>query len=217
MPGDHIQEVRNENYWDSPKPYVDEYRINIFRDQQSMIAALEAGALDVAALAPIPDAVRLKSNPKFQIYDNHEVGQFFYATVNTNVPPTDNKLLRQAIGYAIDRKRFTDNDHEGLRRRAQGPAVDVDLASLRAGQEHPLHLRPGQGEVAGRSSPGVTNPEFDINWALAGFSAEYQALATVIQARPGQDRHQDQPQAPGPADLHRAGPGRKAARSTACG
>ena len=29
---------------------------------------------------------------------------------------------------------------------------------------------------------GVTNPEFDINWALAGFSAEYQALATVIQA-----------------------------------
>jgi peptide/nickel transport system substrate-binding protein len=29
---------------------------------------------------------------------------------------------------------------------------------------------------------GVSNPEFDINWSLAGFSAEYQALATVIQA-----------------------------------
>jgi peptide/nickel transport system substrate-binding protein len=179
-PGDHIQTVRNENYWDSPKPYVDEYRINIYRDQQSMIAALEAGALDVGALAPIPDAVRLKSNPKFQIYDNHEVGQFFYATANTNVPPTDNKLIRQAIGYAIDRKRFTDNIMQGF----VGEPKDLPWTSSSPAFEPDKNARYTYDLDKAKTlvqQSGVSNLEFDINWSLAGFSAEYQALATVIQ------------------------------------
>jgi hypothetical protein len=36
------------------------------------------------------------------VYDNHQVGQYFYATVNTNVAPTDNKLLRQASDMAAE-------------------------------------------------------------------------------------------------------------------
>jgi peptide/nickel transport system substrate-binding protein len=181
VPNDHIQEVRNENYWDPQLPYVNEYRISIYRDQQSMIAALEAGALDVAALAPIPDAERLKSNPKFQIYQNHEVGQFFYAALNTGVPPTDNKLLRQAIGYAIDRKRFTDTIMKGfvgepknLPWTSTSPAFEASKNST-----YTYDLEKAKSLV---QQSGVANPEFDINWSLAGFSAEYQALATVIQA-----------------------------------
>ncbi len=181
VPNDHIQQVRNENYWDSPKPYVDEYRINIYRDQQSMISALEAGALDVAALAPIPDAVRLKNNPKFQVYDNHEVGQYFYATVNTNVAPTDNKLLRQAIGYAIDRKRFADTIMQGfvgepkaLPWTSSSPAYEPAKNTF-----YTYDLDKAKSLV---QQSGVANPTFDISWSLAGFSSEYQALATVIQS-----------------------------------
>src|SRR3954466_3491422 len=106
VPGDHINMVKNEKYWETGKPYLDEYKIQIFRDQQSMVAALEAGALDVAALAPVPDAARLKADSKYQIIETHAIGQFFYAQVNTSQAPTDNKMLRQAIAYAIDRKRF---------------------------------------------------------------------------------------------------------------
>lgn len=181
IPNDHIQMVRNENYWDAPKPYVDEYRVNIFRDQQSMMASLESGTLDVAALAPIPDAVRLKSNPKFQVYDNHEVGQFFYAVVNATVPPTDNKLLRQAIGYAINRKRFTDTIMQGF----VGEPKDLPWTSTSPAYEPAKNTVYTYDLDKARSlvqQSGVQNPEFDINWALAGFSAEYQALATVIQA-----------------------------------
>jgi peptide/nickel transport system substrate-binding protein len=181
VPNDHIQQVRNENYWDSPKPYVDEYRINIYRDQQSMISALEAGALDVAALAPIPDAVRLKTNPKVQIYSNHEVGQYFYATVNTNVAPTDNKLIRQAISYAIDRKRFTDTIMQGF----VGDPKDLPWTSTSPAYEESKNTRYAYDLDKAKSlvaQSGVSNPTMDINWALAGFSAEYQALATVIQS-----------------------------------
>jgi peptide/nickel transport system substrate-binding protein len=181
VPNDHIQMTRNENYWDSPRPYVDEYRVSIYRDQQTMVSALEAGTLDVAALAPIPDAVRLKSSPKFQVYDNHEVGQFFYATVNTNVSPTDNKLIRQAIGYAIDRKRFTDTIMQGfvgepkdLPWTSTSPAFEASKTNV-----YTYDLDKAKSLVA---QAGVSNPQMDISWALAGFSAEYQALATVIQA-----------------------------------
>jgi peptide/nickel transport system substrate-binding protein len=181
VPNDHIQQVRNDSYWDSPMPYVNEYRVTIFRDQQSMMSALEAGALDVAALAPIPDAVRLRTDPRFQIYSANQVGQYFYAVTNTTVPPTDNKVLRQAIGYAIDRKRFTDTIMQGF----VGEPKNLPWTSTSPAYEpaknstYMFDLDKARSLV---QQSGVSNPEFDINWALAGFSAEYQALATVIQS-----------------------------------
>ena len=106
--------VKNPNYWESGRPYVDEYKVTIFRDQQSMVAALEAGTLDVAALAPVPDAARLKDNPQVQIIETHDIGQFFYASLNVLHKPMDNKLLRQVIARSIDRKRFTDQIMKGF-------------------------------------------------------------------------------------------------------
>lgn len=178
--GDHIYQTRNTNYWDSGHPYLDEYHVQIFRDQQAMINALEAGTLDVAALAPIPDAVRLRSDSKYQVYENHTVGQFFYATVNTNVPPTDNKLIRQALAHAIDRKRFTDTIMKGF----VGDPVNLPWAPSSPAYEptknntYTFDLDKAKSLV---DQSGVQNPEFDIAWATAGFSAEYAALAQVIQ------------------------------------
>ena len=97
VPGDHITLVKNPNYWDSGRPYLDGVEITIFRDAQSMVAALESGSLDVADLIPIPDAARLKGDAKYKMYETHDLGQYFYGIVNTGQPPTDNKLLRQAI------------------------------------------------------------------------------------------------------------------------
>ena len=55
-----------------------------------------------------------KSDPRYMVTNQHDVGQYFYATANATVPPTDNKLLRQAISYAIDRKRFADTILKGF-------------------------------------------------------------------------------------------------------
>jgi len=181
VPGDHIQMVRHENYWESGRPYLDEYRVNIFRDQQSMIAALEAGSLDVAALAPIPDAERLKQDTKYQIFETHDVGQFFYCCVNAGVAPTDNKMLRQAIGYALDRKRFAEvimkgfvGEGKALPWSPTSPAFDKAKNSF-----YTYDLDKAKSLV---EKSGLSNIEFDIAWALAGFSAEYAAVAQVIQS-----------------------------------
>ena len=85
-------------------------------------------ALDVADLIPIPDADRLKNDARFKLYQTHDLGQFFYYAVNAGKAPTDNKLLRQAISYAIDRKRFVDTVMKGFTGDPT-PAITVRIPS----------------------------------------------------------------------------------------
>jgi peptide/nickel transport system substrate-binding protein len=180
VPGDHITLTRNENYWESGHPYLDGIQISIYRDAQAMVAAMESGSLDVADLIPIPDADRLKNDPRFKMYQTHDIGQFFYAIVNSGLEPTNNKMLRQAINYAIDRKRFTDTVMKGFtgEQRAlpwakSSPAFDAEKNTAYA-----FDLDKARSLV---TQSGLSNIEFNIAWALAGYAAEYEALATIIQ------------------------------------
>jgi peptide/nickel transport system substrate-binding protein len=180
VPGDHFTLTKNPNYWESGHPYLDGVQISIYRDAQAMVAAMESGSLDVADLIPIPDADRLKNDPRFKLYQTHDIGQFFYAIVNSGMAPTDNKLLRQAINYAIDRKRFTDTVFKGFTGEPRAlpwakpsPAFDAEKNKAYA-----FDLDKAKSLV---SQSGLSNIEFNIAWSLAGYAAEYEALATIIQ------------------------------------
>ena len=108
--GDHITLKKNPNYWQSGKPYLDGIRVRIFTDPQSMAAELEGGGLDVAILPLLRDAVRLGKDPNYQIVYNQNSGSvnLILAQTKDGAAPTGNKLFRQALNYAIDRKRLTE-------------------------------------------------------------------------------------------------------------
>jgi peptide/nickel transport system substrate-binding protein len=180
VPGDHYTIVKNPGYWESGHPYLDGVNISIYKDAQAMVAALEAGALDVADLVPIPDADRLRNDSKFKLYQTHDLGQYFYATVNCGKPPTDNKLVRQAISYAIDRQRFTDTVMKGFtgEPRALPWAKSSPAFDAEKNKSYAFDLDKAKNLLA---LSGVSNVEFDISWALAGYAAEYEQLATIIQ------------------------------------
>ncbi len=181
IPGDHITFAKNANYWEKGIPYIDNFRVNIYRDQQAMVGALEAGNIQVADLIAIPDATRLKADPKYTIYENHGIGQFFYVNANASLPPTDNKMLRQAINYAIDRKRFADTVLKGF----AGNPINLPWApsspAFDAAKNSTYTYDLGKAKSLVQQS-GLTNIEFDIAWATAGYSAEYQSLAQILQA-----------------------------------
>jgi peptide/nickel transport system substrate-binding protein len=180
VPGDHFTLVKNPNYWEGGHPYLDGVNITIFRDAQAMVAALESGTLDVADLVPIPDADRLRNDSKFKLYQTHDLGQYFYGTVNAGKPPTDNKLVRQAISYAIDRKRFTDTVMKGFtgEPRALPWAKSSPAFDAEKNKAYAFDLDKAKSLLA---ESGLSNIEFDISWALAGYAAEYEQLATIIQ------------------------------------
>jgi peptide/nickel transport system substrate-binding protein len=108
--GDHFTLKKNPNYWQSGKPYLDGVEIKIFNDPQSMMAQLEGGALDLVLAPPIRDAARLAKDPRFGVTFHEYSGgaNLVFVQAKDGAGPTTNKLFRQALNAAIDRKRWTD-------------------------------------------------------------------------------------------------------------
>src|SRR5581483_9452044 len=91
VPGDHMNLVKNPNYWQSGKPYLDGINVKFFADLQSLVTALEAGALDFAMNPPGRDVVRLASDPRFVHIRNKNSGLWYDTYANTTVAPLNNK------------------------------------------------------------------------------------------------------------------------------
>jgi peptide/nickel transport system substrate-binding protein len=111
--GDHFSLAKNPNYWMSGRPHLDGITVNI-RNQQSMAVQLESGGLDSAKNLAIDDFVRLKDDPNFQAHIHPNGGSFFSLGMNAGTPPLDDKRVRQAMNYAIDRNRFAQTAFRGL-------------------------------------------------------------------------------------------------------
>jgi peptide/nickel transport system substrate-binding protein len=127
--GDHWSFARNPNYWQSGRPYLDGVT-TFFRDQQQMALQLESGALDAVKIPLIDDYARLKDDPKYRGFTHPNAGTDFEIGLNTKHPPLDDKRVRQAMNYALDRTRFADTILKGaamplnLPWSASSPAYD---------------------------------------------------------------------------------------------
>jgi peptide/nickel transport system substrate-binding protein len=107
--GDHLNYGKNKNYWQSGRPYLDGINVSVHSDQQTMVTQLESGALDLAMTPTLVDFNRLKSNPKFQAVQMDNPPNFYMIQPNSVFPPLDDKRVRQAFAYTIDRKRMLDS------------------------------------------------------------------------------------------------------------
>ncbi len=128
--GDHFTLARNDSYWQSGRPLLDGVEARFFRDTQAMTVQLEAGAIDAMTLPLRQDFIRLRSNPGYQALTHPNGGTWYLVGINTGVPPFDNKLVRQAMNYAIDRNRFVESVLLGI-----GSPQDLPWADSSPGAE----------------------------------------------------------------------------------
>jgi peptide/nickel transport system substrate-binding protein len=112
--GDHLTLRKNPHYWDSAKPYLDELQFRIFTYAQAMVTEFESGTLDLALQPTLNDWVRTQKDARAQALINQNSGNYMGAAFNTTQPPTDNKLVRQAIQFALDRQRISDTVFQGV-------------------------------------------------------------------------------------------------------
>jgi peptide/nickel transport system substrate-binding protein len=103
--GDHLSFERNANYWQNGKPYLDGLQANV-RDIQAATLQLEAGALDLIRNPLVDDTARLEKDPKYTKILHPNPGTFFEYGLDCSKPPLDNKLVRQALNYALNRQRL---------------------------------------------------------------------------------------------------------------
>jgi peptide/nickel transport system substrate-binding protein len=117
-PGDHLTVVRNPDYWQAGKPYIDEIDLQIVADAQSGVVRLESGAVDWLRGVPEHDAARLQSAQGYDVLLSANGSSFWYLGLDVSVPALADKRVRQAFAYALDRSRIVDSVLFGFGRPA---------------------------------------------------------------------------------------------------
>ncbi len=174
--GDHFHYTRNKNYWRSGRPYLDDVLIHVVNDAQSLVVQLESGALDTVSGASVQDQARLATDPKYQLFRTAGYG-YFALTANVTKPPTDNPKVREALNYALDRKRFTDTILKGAGEPLELPWPHYSPAYEGAkNSTHPFDLDKAKSILA---QSGASNVEMDFTYGST--SPEFAQLGQVYQ------------------------------------
>ncbi len=92
---------------------IENVEIRQFADENAMAIALESGELDCAAAISTTSYANLSTNPDLVI-NQIQTTKYGLLSMNTTVAPFDNKLVRQAINYAINRKFILDSCRSGI-------------------------------------------------------------------------------------------------------
>ena len=178
--GDHLSLAKNPNYWKKGLPYLDGIRFQIFKDPQSMLVAFEAGQLDAVDTPPIRDTARYQKDPNWQVVFNNIAGDSYVITFNTTQPPTNNKLLRQAMSFALDRQRIADSVLQNVGAAKNIPYYPSSPAyDQAADQFYTFDLDKAKALLA---SAGMSNVEMDFNINSTSDATEWSSISQIYQA-----------------------------------
>jgi ABC-type transport system substrate-binding protein len=103
--GDHLTLQRNPNYWDSPRPYLDQITFKVTPDPAAQVLQLKAGAADILFQVPFKDLQGLSQEPGITV-GKHGSGSLTEIIWNNRVAPFNNLQVRQALSFAIDRNQI---------------------------------------------------------------------------------------------------------------
>jgi peptide/nickel transport system substrate-binding protein len=95
---------RNPDYWVKGRPYLDELRLPIMRDQATRVAALQVGKLDFVEEIDASEREQLigrKANVRFV---DCEAGSSYAVFFRNDLPPFKDVRLRRALSMAFDRE-----------------------------------------------------------------------------------------------------------------
>ena len=112
VPDSHLTLNRNDSYWESGKPYLDAITFQNVPQKSSQLAAIRTGSAEVIDDVFGPDLPVLQGNPNVKIVP-YDTKRWWSVLLDVNVPPFDNKSLRQAIAYAMDRQKIVDVHFQG--------------------------------------------------------------------------------------------------------
>jgi peptide/nickel transport system substrate-binding protein len=108
VPGDQVTAERWEGYWREGLPYLDEVVIRALPDPQSRLINLRAGSIDALYGVPLVEKSALEQDGTMEVGQVPEGFSFYAFLMNVNAPPFDNKLVRQAMQFAVDREQILD-------------------------------------------------------------------------------------------------------------
>ena len=99
VPGDRFVVVKNPNYWQKDRPYLDQINFKPLPDLQTRFASLKTGQMDMIWMDRGNLLKKAAGDKNFRIYRSEENGAEIII-LNTSKPPLDNVDFRRALAHA---------------------------------------------------------------------------------------------------------------------
>ena len=99
-PQEGIVLKKNSEYWQQGVPYLDEVRFKIVNSTDSALLELQGGSIDIYPYMTDSQAEEIKNQYHVSFAPSNVVQALF---LNNKTAPLDNKKVRQAICYALDK------------------------------------------------------------------------------------------------------------------
>jgi peptide/nickel transport system substrate-binding protein len=120
VPNQRLVTVKTPNWWGGPVDGPDEVVYRVMRENEVRVTALLNNEIQIAQFIPPYMADRVSSNPNTKLVSTDSVEPMFLA-MQPKVKPWDDKRVRQAVAYAIDRDAIIQGVFQGHARRLDGP------------------------------------------------------------------------------------------------
>ncbi|MEH7235890.1 ABC transporter substrate-binding protein [Bacillus sp. JJ1562] len=164
-----------EDYWQEGKPYLDKMTIKIMADENTRINALKSGEVDYAHNISPENIPSLEKESEIVLKEIMAV-PFRLLYVNASKAPLDNKAVRQAIMYGINREALIGGITFGIGEPAYQPfpkdywAADKDIKIAYDPEKAKQLLK----------EAGVDNVSFEMNHYSTAYE---QKLAEAIKGQ----------------------------------
>lgn len=121
--------TRNEKYWNKDaSTAVKKVKIQLFDRGDALLNAFKTGQIQLTSALSERDLASLGSDAKIMKVPHTGKGSGLYLGANVKVKPLDDRRVRQAIAYAVDRKRIAADVFKGQAFATSAP-WDVDAPS----------------------------------------------------------------------------------------
>jgi peptide/nickel transport system substrate-binding protein len=107
--GSQIVLTKNPEYWDEGKPYLDQLTFKVLTDSNARMLQFQGGELDIVTDVPFNQIQPLSQNPDFVTLPDDAAARIDLIALNVTRAPLDDKILRQAINYAVDKEAIIEN------------------------------------------------------------------------------------------------------------
>jgi peptide/nickel transport system substrate-binding protein len=110
---------RNSAYWGGP-PKLDAVVFRPITDANTRVAEMLSGGIDMMVEVPPDSLGQFKDGARYQIFQ--QAGpHLWFLILNAKEPPFNDKRMRQAVNYAVNKRAITDSILQGTAQVAAGP------------------------------------------------------------------------------------------------
>ena len=108
--GSLISTVRFDDYWDSPRPYLDRVDYRLMADESTRQQAISSGAVDMAQIR-VPKTAEALKKRGLQVGPGYNLT--YWVGLDVSQGPLANAKVRQAISLGLDRQQLIDIGSQG--------------------------------------------------------------------------------------------------------